>query len=65
MISYPDRITPDPLKLLAKLQALRDSPFWNRSLSDIGEMVLLKGSKAEFERYESKTQEDQPKVAGS
>ena len=65
MISYPDGVTPDPLELLTKLQECRDSPYWNRSLSDIGGMVLLKGAEAEIERYDSQTQEDQPKEAGS
>ena len=65
MISYPDGVTPDPLELLTKLQECRDSPYWNRSLSDIGGMVLLKGAEAEIERYDSQTQENQPKEAGS
>ena len=65
MISYPDGVTPDPLELLTKLQECRDSPYWNRSLSDIGGMVLLKGAEAEIKRYDSQTQENQPKEAGS
>lgn len=65
MISYPDGVTPDPLELLIKLQECRDSPYWNRSLSDIGGMVLLKGAEAEIERYDNQTQENQPKEAGS
>ena len=65
MLSYPDGVVPDPLELLTKLQECRDSPYWNRSLSDIGGIVLLKGAEAEIERYDSQTQESQPKEAGS
>ncbi len=65
IISYPDGVTPDPLELLTKLQECRDSPYWNRSLSDIGGMVLLKGAEAEIERYDGQSQGDQPKEAGS
>ena len=57
MISYPDGVTPDPLELLTKLQECRDSPYWNRSLSDIGGMILLKGAVAEIERYDGQSQE--------
>ena len=53
MISYPDGVTPDPLELLPKLQESRESPYWNRSLSDIGGMVLLEGVEAELEKYDS------------
>ena len=56
MISYPDGVTPDPLELLTKLQESRESPYWNRSLSDIGGMVLLKGAQAEIEKYEGQIQ---------
>ena len=65
MISYPDGVTPDPLELLTKLQECRDSPYWNRSLSDIGGMILLKGAEAEIARYDSQPQENAPKEAGS
>ena len=65
IISYPDGVTPDPLELLTKLQECRDSPYWNRSLSDIGGMVLVKGAEAEIERYDGLSQEYQPKEAGS
>ena len=65
MISYPAGVTPDPLELLVKLQECRDSPYWNRSLSDIGGMILLKGAEAEIERYDNHIQENQPKEAGS
>ena len=51
MISYPAGITPDPAELLIQLRECRDSPYWHRSLSDIGGMVLLKGAQAELERY--------------
>ncbi len=51
MISYPARITPDPEELLSQLRECRDSPYWNRSLSDIGGMILLKGAEAELEKY--------------
>ena len=65
MISYPDGVTPDPLELLTKLQECRDSPYWNRSLSDIGGMVLLKGAESEIERYDGQSQDNQPKEVGS
>ncbi len=53
MISYPIGVTPDPEELLIQLRECRDSPYWNRSLSDIGGMVLLKGAEAELEKYDS------------
>ena len=53
MISYPIGVTPDPEQLLNQLRECRDSPYWNRSLSDIGGMVLLKGAEAELEKYDS------------
>ena len=59
MISYPIGVTPDPEELLLQLRECRDSPYWNRSLSDIGGMVLLKGAEAELEKYDSPTQESQ------
>lgn len=65
MISYPDGVTPDPLELLTKLQECRDSPYWNRSLSDIGGMVLLKGAEAEIERYDSHSQDNRSEEAGA
>lgn len=51
MISYPTGITPDPAELLIQLRECRDSPYWHRSLSDIGGMILLKCAQAELERY--------------
>ena len=57
MISYPAGVTPDLEELLVQLRESRDSPYWNRSLSDIGGMVLLKGAEAELEKYDSGPQE--------
>ena len=65
MISHPDGIAPNPLELLTNLQECRVSPYWNRSLSGIGGMVLLEGGEAEIEGYDSQTQEDQSQEAGS
>lgn len=65
MISYPDGVTSDPLELLTRLQEGRDSPYWNRSLSDIGGMVLLKGAEAEIQRYDGQSRGNQPKEASS
>ena len=53
MISYPTGVTPDLEDLLVQLRECRDSPYWNRSLSDIGGMVLLKGAEAEVNKYSS------------
>ena len=56
MISYPEGVTPDPEELLNELRECRDGPYWNRSLSDIGGMVLLKGAQAELEKYGAQDQ---------
>ena len=40
-----------------KLRECRDSPYWNRSLSDIGGMVLLRGAEEEIDKYASQSQE--------
>ena len=62
MISYPIGITPNPEELLFQLQECRDSPYWNRSLSDIGGMVLLKGAEAELEKYDGGTERQTGKI---
>ena len=62
MISYPMGIIPDPEELLIQLRECRDSPYWNRSLSDIGGMVLLKGAEAELEKYDSGTERQTGKM---
>ena len=59
MISYPIGVTPDPEELLIQLRECRDSPYWNRSLSDIGGMVLLKGAVVEIQKYDGESEESQ------
>jgi len=43
---------PDLKGLILKLRAMRNSPYWNRSLADIAGMVLLEYVPKEIERYE-------------
>ncbi len=50
-ISYPSDVTPDLLELLGQLREVRDGPYWKRSLSDIGGMILLKAAQTEVEKY--------------
>ena len=38
-------------QLLRMLRRSKNSPYWNRSLSDIGGMILLTGAQAEVELY--------------
>ena len=38
-------------ELLRILRQTKDSPYWNRSLSDIGGMILLNGAEAEVKKY--------------
>ena len=51
MVSYPVGLMPDLEELLHQLRASSESPYWNRSLSDIGGMILLKGAQAEVRKY--------------
>ena len=59
MISYPVGVTPDLEELLHQLRDSRDSPYWNRSLSDIGGMILLKGAQAELRKYGNQDRQSQ------
>ncbi len=38
-------------QLLRMLRRSKTGPYWNRSLSDIGGMILLNGAQAEVELY--------------
>lgn len=37
---------------ILKLRAMKDSPYWNRSLADIAGMILLENVPKEVKRYE-------------
>ncbi len=52
-ISYEEASSdePDLEQLLNMLRRSKVSPYWNRSLSDIGGMILLTGAQAEVDRY--------------
>ena len=43
---------PDLKGQILKLRAMRNSPYWNRSLADIAGMILLEHVPKEIERYE-------------
>ena len=43
---------PDLKEQLLKLRAMRNSPYWNRSLADIAGMILLENVPKEVARYE-------------
>lgn len=43
---------PDLKEQILKLRAMRNSPYWNRSLADIAGMILLEHVPKEIERYE-------------
>ncbi len=43
---------PDLKEQIQKLRAMRNSPYWNRSLADIAGMILLENVPKEIERYE-------------
>jgi hypothetical protein len=43
---------PDLKEQILKLRAMKDSPYWNRSLADIAGMILLKYVPKEIQRYE-------------
>ena len=55
-VSYPDDVAPDPWELLNQLRGCRDSPYWNRSLSAIGGMILLRAAQVEVDKYVGKSQ---------
>jgi len=42
---------PDLKEQILKLRAMRDSPYWNRSLADIAGMILLEHVPKEIEKY--------------
>ena len=50
-ISYPEEDQPNLHDLLVQLKACVDSPYWNRSISDIGGMILLRAAQAEVSKY--------------
>ena len=50
-ISYTASSQPDLDGLLNRLKASKDSPYWNRSLSDIGGMILAEAAQREVDRY--------------
>lgn len=52
-ISYATASEPDLAELLHRLKASKDSPYWNRSLSDIGGMILADAAQREVETYAS------------
>ena len=43
---------PDLKEQILKIRAMRNSPYWNRSFSDIDGMILLENVPKEVERYE-------------
>jgi len=47
---------PDLKEQILKLRAMRNSPYWNRSLADIAGMILLESLPKEIERYEQKVE---------
>ncbi len=47
---------PDLKEQIVKLRAMRNSPYWNRSLADIAGMILLESLPKEIERYEQKVE---------
>lgn len=50
-ISYPAASGADLADLLNRLKTSKDSPYWNRSLSDIGGMILADAAQREVETY--------------
>lgn len=55
-ISYLVGDQPDLRGLLAQLRECPESPYWNRSISDIGGMILLKAAKEEVAKYTTQEQ---------
>jgi len=43
---------PDLKEQILKLRAMRNSPYWNRSLADIAGMILLDFVPKQIEKYE-------------
>ncbi len=50
-ISYMVGDQPDLRDLLDQLRECTASPYWNRSLSDIGGMILLRAAQEEVAKY--------------
>ena len=50
-ISYPVEGQPDLHDILVQLMGCPDSPYWNRSISDIGGMILLRAAQEEASKY--------------
>ena len=48
----PSSSDPDLKEQILKLRAMRNSPYWNRSLADIAGMILLEYVPKEIKRYE-------------
>ena len=51
MKSYLVGDQPDLRDLLDQLRGCSESPYWNRSLSDIGGMILLPATQVKFAKY--------------
>jgi len=45
---------PDLKEQILKLRAMKNSPYWNRSLADITGMILLEYVPKEIKRHEQK-----------
>ena len=48
----PSNSAPDLKEQILKLRAMRNSPYWNRSLADIAGMILLEYVPKEIEKYD-------------
>ncbi|MBI2854691.1 MAG: hypothetical protein HYX87_07220 [Chloroflexi bacterium] len=64
-ISYPTQADTDLDELLERLQSFKDSPYWNRSLSDIGGMILFRSAQAEVKKYTKKLNQSPDKKKAS
>ena len=49
-ISYPVEGQAELLDILVKLKGCPDSPYWNRSISDIGGMILYRAAQEEISK---------------
>ena len=50
-VSYPVEGQPDLHDILVQLKGCPDSPYWNRSISDIGGMILYRAAQEEKSKY--------------
>ena len=50
-VSYPVEGQPDLHDILVQLKGCPDSPYWNRSISDIGGMILYWAAQEEKSKY--------------